>query len=95
MNSTDDHSASLTLPHRNLRFFKAGFVAALGSALLAIAISGSSATAAEHCTITGTNAADVLRGTNGPDVICGLGGNDKIYGLGGMTLWSVAGEQTH
>jgi len=36
-----------------------------------------------RCTITGTQAADVLVGTAGSDVICGLGGNDVLRGLGG------------
>jgi GDSL-like Lipase/Acylhydrolase family/Bacterial Ig domain/RTX calcium-binding nonapeptide repeat (4 copies) len=35
------------------------------------------------CTISGTNADDVLQGTPGPDVICGGKGDDIVYGLGG------------
>jgi uncharacterized delta-60 repeat protein len=38
------------------------------------------------CTITGTNANDVLNGTAGNDVICGGGGDDKIYGLDGADV---------
>lgn len=38
------------------------------------------------CTITGTEADDILVGTDGADVICGLGGNDIIDGLGGNDL---------
>ena len=35
------------------------------------------------CTVSGTQAADVLRGTPGADVLRGLGGNDRLIGLGG------------
>ena len=36
-----------------------------------------------ECTVTGTDAQDVLFGTSGADVICGLGGGDIIFALGG------------
>jgi hypothetical protein len=36
-----------------------------------------------HCTIIGTQGADLLRGTPRRDVICGLGGNDWILAAGG------------
>jgi Ca2+-binding RTX toxin-like protein len=45
---------------------------------------GFSATAA--CTITGTNAPEVLNGTTGNDIMCGKGGNDTLNGLGGNDL---------
>jgi len=45
---------------------------------------GFSATAA--CTITGTNAPEVLNGTSGNDIMCGKGGNDTLNGLGGNDL---------
>ena len=35
------------------------------------------------CTITGSDARDVLRGTRGNDVICSMGGDDRIRGGGG------------
>ena len=38
------------------------------------------------CTITGTNAADVINGTAGDDVICGGNGGDTINGLGGNDI---------
>jgi Ca2+-binding RTX toxin-like protein len=38
------------------------------------------------CTITGTDAGEVLRGTRHSDVICGMGGDDKIKGLGGNDI---------
>jgi WD40 repeat protein len=37
----------------------------------------------DPCTITGSNASEVLNGTPGTDVICGLGGDDRIRGDGG------------
>ena len=48
-----------------------------------------------HCTILGTEGADVLRGTAAPDVICGLGGDDTILGLGsGDVIIGGAGNDT-
>ena len=38
-----------------------------------------------HCTIIGTEGADVIHATEYPDKICGLGGDDLIYGLDGAT----------
>lgn len=35
------------------------------------------------CTISGTDANDIIRGTPGDDVICAKQGNDVVYGLGG------------
>jgi hypothetical protein len=39
-----------------------------------------------RCTISGTDADDLLRGTPRRDVICGLGGNDRIRGFGGNDI---------
>jgi hypothetical protein len=40
----------------------------------------------QHCTITGTEADDVLHGTNGRDVICGYQGDDVIKARGGRDV---------
>jgi hypothetical protein len=39
-----------------------------------------------HCTVIGTDNADVLTGSSGPDVICARGGNDRVYGGKGNDL---------
>jgi Ca2+-binding RTX toxin-like protein len=55
---------------------------ALASAVC-LPMSGTPATAAPACTISGTSGSNVLVGTSGNDVICGKGGIDKIFGQGG------------
>jgi Ca2+-binding RTX toxin-like protein len=43
------------------------------------------------CTVTGTNAPEVLEGTPGNDVYCGLGGNDVIVLSGGTDVVNGGG----
>jgi hypothetical protein len=58
-----------------------------GAVTLALVVVGvalpTAASAANGCTITGTDRADRLIGTEGDDVLCGLGGEDTLIGLGG------------
>lgn len=62
--------------------------AALGAALLVVAVFPATAGAArascrgDRATIVGTAGPDRLKGTAGPDVIVGKGGDDDIQGLG-------------
>lgn len=65
---------------RGLRAAAAAVVALslVGAGLTAVPVS-----AAESCTIRGTNGPDTLYGTPGDDVICGGLGDDVLDGLGG------------
>jgi hypothetical protein len=58
-----------------------GIIVAVGG--FAALVLSEAASASNHCTITGTNAPDVLNGTAGSDVLCGLGGDDVIHGRRG------------
>ncbi|MGI9659887.1 MAG: calcium-binding protein [Gaiellaceae bacterium] len=50
---------------------------------------------AAGCTITGTDADDVLEGTRSADVICGLAGDDEIRGLDGNdVIYGGEGDDT-
>lgn len=59
---------------------------ATASALPTSVGAGDGPAARPACTITGTNAPDLLRGTPGRDVICAGEGDDRVWGLGGDDL---------
>jgi hypothetical protein len=58
-----------------------GIIVAVGG--FAALFPSEAAAVSSHCTVTGTEAADVLNGTGGSDVLCGLGGDDVIHGRRG------------
>jgi Ca2+-binding RTX toxin-like protein len=48
-----------------------------------------------HCTMKGTNAAEVLAGTGSSDRVCARDGNDSIESLGGNDrIWAGKGNDT-
>ncbi|HEX8104179.1 MAG TPA: Ig-like domain-containing protein [Solirubrobacteraceae bacterium] len=68
---------------------------ALVPILVAVGVVPGLAAAAAPCTITKTNASEVIHGTSGDDVICAMGGNDVIYADGGNdTIYAGDGNDT-